>query len=117
MVSFISYFIFNSTSYLTLVKHRQLFVRHVGDVLCFRDMGRAFKPAVASKYYVSASLRLIDGLFLNWISYFIHIVFPLYVATALVETVFNVVTRRCFNPIAVATDYVQDFVFGWINFK
>jgi hypothetical protein len=78
--------------------------------LIFREFGRAIKPAKRTGFF-STLFRIVDGIVLSWGSYFIHIVFPLYLLTAFGETVFNLVTRKCFHPIAAVEEYVAE----WIN--
>jgi len=84
-----------------------LFLRHFRDVLIFREFGRAIKNAG----FFSSLFRIVDGIFFNWVSYFIHIIFPLYLLGAFGETLYNLVTHKCVHLLLAAENYIA----GWIS--
>mmetsp|Transcript_16158 Transcript_16158/g.24215 ORF Transcript_16158/g.24215 Transcript_16158/m.24215 type:complete len:767 (-) Transcript_16158:215-2515(-) len=90
-----------------------LFVRHVWSVLILKDVRDSTRPALACEHYGSATFRLIDGLFFNWLSYFLHIVFPIYLILAIYETTYNIVARICYNPFFEVIYYVQVWMERW----
>jgi len=52
--------------------------------------GSAMKPG-GSAGLVSMFFRAFDGIFLNWTSYVVHIIFPLYLLSSFVENIYSVV--------------------------
>lgn len=74
-----------------------LFMRHFRDVLIFKELARSMKNSTG---LLRSLFRVFDGVVLSWLSYFIHIVFPLYLGLALGEVIYSFVKRECVNIIA-----------------
>mmetsp|Transcript_13783 Transcript_13783/g.15501 ORF Transcript_13783/g.15501 Transcript_13783/m.15501 type:complete len:340 (-) Transcript_13783:1093-2112(-) len=85
------------------------FMDHFWRALLFGDLLPSLKPVWQAGHYLSFLFRLFDGIFLNWGTYFIHIIFPLYLLTSVVEVIYNITSRKCFNPFV----FISDEVRGW----
>lgn len=84
-----------------------LLLRHFRDVLIFRELRRSLK-FVRKTLSLSVLIRIFDGIIFNWGSYLMYILFPLYLFSGYAETIFNLVTRECFHPIATLEEYIRN---------
>lgn len=85
-----------------------LFMRHFRDVLIFKELARSMKNSTG---LLRSLFRVFDGVVLSWLSYFIHIVFPLYLGLALGEVIYSFVKTECVNIIAETRSGVS----AWIS--
>jgi hypothetical protein len=91
----------------------KIFMQSVIDTLLFRDFLPTLRPVCDTRHLVKFFFRLFDGIVLNWGSYVIQFIFPLYLMTAFVEVMHNVIFMKCFNPL----DYVALKILRLIGLK
>lgn len=83
-----------------------LFWRHFRDVLLFRDLFRSTKESFHVGI-VAVLYRYLDGIVFNWFTYFVHILFPIYLIFGYYEVIYNIVTRECTKPINTVIDWIM----------